>query len=357
MSDNNQFKQQNQQQNQLKQNQQQNQQQQLKQNQKQNDHDEKLDVNSAQTTVMDLEKLKTDYSLQLNAYKQAVADYDNYLKQNPENADNTSTNYAVIPGKQFWGTGQADAKGGYSGVNIEKCKALCASNSKCSGATFSPDTNGQTMCWLRTGEGDLSPALDTDNALIPESQKYLLTIESINKQLIQTNEQIQKIVQQSESVYDSIKTDGQAQSTELIQSYTQLTNERDKITEKLKAYKVLDESEEKGKISITQNYYSYILLVIIAIGAIIILYNFSGIFSSESSGTETSGTELTSSDDGASSSNKYYIILIIIIVIIIVASYGNIKTTASNVSVGAYDSVSSLFSGIGSIFSSNSINY
>lgn len=38
----------------------------------------------AKTSIMDLEKLQMEYSLQLNAYQQAIADYINYLQQNAE---------------------------------------------------------------------------------------------------------------------------------------------------------------------------------------------------------------------------------------------------------------------------------
>ena len=38
----------------------------------------------AKASIMNLEKLKMEYSLQLNAYKQAIADYINYLQQNAQ---------------------------------------------------------------------------------------------------------------------------------------------------------------------------------------------------------------------------------------------------------------------------------
>ena len=325
-----------------------NNQQQNQQNQPENQPEKpKQQISSAKTNTMDLEKLKKEYSLQLNAYKQAVADYTNYL-QNSNNTNNSSTNYVVMPGKQFWGTGQADSQSVYNGVDVEKCKALCSSTSKCTGATFNPDVNGQAMCWLRTGEGDLTSALDTDNAIIPEGQKYLLTIESINNTLIKINQQIQQIIKQSTPLYDSIKIEDQAQNKELIKSYTKLIIERDKIEEMLKSYQDLDESEKQGEITITQQYYSYILLVVIVLGAIILLYSFSGTFSNEQNVYSQNIP-----DNSESSTNKYYIILIIIIVILIITSYTNIKTTAVNVSTGTYNSISSFFSNITAIFSSN----
>ena len=304
----------------------------------------KQDVNSAKKTAMDLEKLKKEYSLQLNAYKQAVADYANNLKQNT-NKDSLSK-YATIPEKAFWGTGSAGNDSYHAKVTVEKCKALCASNSKCTGATFIPSSTGDTTCFLRTGEGDLSPG-SYYVGIIPESQKYLLTVESINKQLIKTNKQIQQIIKQSKPVYDSIKIKSQAQNKELIKGYTQLIGERDKIEEMLKAYQDLDESEKEGEITITKNYYSYILLVAIMAGAFILLYTFSSTLPNQQN---TYMPNLP--NDGSSSTSKYYILLIIIIVILIITSYTNIKSTASNVSSSTYNSISSLFSNMSSIFSS-----
>lgn len=120
------------------------------------------------------------------------------------------------------------------------------------------------------------PGLDTDVAIIPESQKYLLIIESINNKLISTNEQIQNIINQSQPVYDSMKTERQQQNKELIQNYAKLVAERERIAETLKSYEDLEKSEQQGQMRVTQKQYSYILLSIIAIGVIVLLYKFSG---------------------------------------------------------------------------------
>ena len=334
-----------------------NQNEQKKQTEKQNEQKNekqniKQQVNSAKKSTMDLEKLKKEYSLQLNAYKQAVADYTSYLQQNASNTEsNSSPKYAVIPEKTFWGTGQPGNSSVSANVTVEKCKALCASNSKCSGATFSPDFYGNSRCWLRSGESDLSPGIPAFkmSAIIPEAQKYLLTIERTNKKLIQTNEQIQKIIKISEPVYNDIKTESREQNKELIQNYTQLISEREKIEEMLQAYQDLDETEKQGEIKITQNYYSYFLLVAIVVGAVILLYNFSDIFTNN----QNPYPQNSFPEGAPSSTNKYYIILLIIIVILIINSYTTIKNTATDVSNGTYDSVNSIFSSIFGNFSSN----
>ena len=379
--------------------------------------------NPVKPNVMDLEKLKIQYSSQLNAYKQAVTDYINYIQQKSSQPCNsyssnstgisqacyndiwkktgcgtgnvkpdsnnswvksqtlnglikdtwywatmtdsnhrngcygsnnknynttTSPDYNItkptlitIKGKTFWGTGQQSVR---SGGTVEQCKALCSSTAGCSGATYKPDVNGKSMCWLRTGEGQLTPALNTDVAIIPEAQKYLLTIDSINSKLINTNQQIQTIIGQSVPVYNSMKIKGQENNNELLENYNQLLNEREKISELLDSYEVLEQTEKQGDIKVNKNYYSYFLLVIIAIGAVILLYKFLNV-------NANTGTN-TSIQTGGELSEKTSIFLLIIIVIILVINYyTNIKTTASTTKDGLSGIISIFFSNISSFFS------
>ena len=160
-------------------------------------------------TVMNLEKLKSDYQKQLTSYNQAVSNYINYLQQNPDqNTPDQNINnptFIVSNGKTFWGTGPADSQSVSVGGTIEQCKALCATNAKCSGATFNPSAHGQPMCWLRTGDGQLSPALNTDYAIVPEAKQLLLIIKDINDELLKTNQQIQQTIKEGEPLYNSIK--------------------------------------------------------------------------------------------------------------------------------------------------------
>jgi hypothetical protein len=174
----------------------------------------KNNLEQAKTSIMSLEKLKIEYSLQLNAYQQAIANYVNYLQQNA-NTDSSTPSLVTIPGKVFWGSGQTGNPSVSVGGTVEQCQALCSSTTNCSGATYNPTAYAQPMCWLRTGEGQVVPALETDVAIIPEAQKYLLIIESINTKLISTNQQIQNIINKTLPVYNSMKTEGQAFTKDL----------------------------------------------------------------------------------------------------------------------------------------------
>jgi hypothetical protein len=255
----------------------------------------------------------------------------------------------TMPGKVFWGSGQAGSQSVYTGGTQEQCQALCSSTTNCSGATFNPTAHGQPMCWLRSGEGQVVPGLDTDVAIIPESQKYLLIIESINTKLISTNQQIQNVINQSQPVYNSMKTEGQEQNKELIQNYMKLVAEREKIAETLKSYEDLDKSEQEGQMRVSQKQYSYILLSIVAIGVIFILYKFSGVLATQSQGD----SQIYNQTGGEIPQSTYYVLLIIIILIILFNYYSNIKQTATSASNSVLSAFGSAFGSFGNFFSLN----
>ena len=254
-----------------------------KQDTKQNNNFEK----QTRTNVMILEKLKMEYKTQLTAYKQAVSNYVIFLQQQSDDKSDTTKklSYSVIKGQSFWGNGQAGSESVYTGGTIEECKAKCAETTNCTGATFNPNAHGKPMCWLRTGDGQLMPALSTDFAIIPEAKKYLLVIESINKKLLETNTKIQDIIKKGEPLYKSIKIKAQHQNDELLQNYQQLVVEREKIEKMLETYQDLDKREINGNLKINQKYYTYVLLCIVTVCIIILLYKISSLFSNpENSG-------------------------------------------------------------------------
>jgi hypothetical protein len=382
------------------------------------------------TTVMNLEKLKLEYKSQLTAYKQAVADYINFLQQNStqpciqysadskeidqkcyddiwKKAGCTTTgavnassdwsksqtlngliydaflwatmtdsehrngcygsttdtsvystainpdyninksSYAVIKGQTFWGSGQASKESVYTDGTIEQCEAKCAETSNCTGATFNPSSHGKSMCWLRTGEGELMPGMDKDFAIVPEAKKYLLIIESINKKLLETNTKIQIFVEQGQPLYNSIKTKAISQNNELTQNYQELVMEREKIEKMLSSYQDLDKRETNGNLKINQKYYTFVLLTIVTICIIILLYKFSSIFSNAQSSTNyiQQGGQIDTAFNVSG--------LIIIISIIFIFYFTTIKNTSAAVVGGIFGIFGSFFNMIGGIFSIN----
>ena len=316
-------------------------------------------VSQSKINIMDLEKLKLEYKSQLTAYKQAVTDYIAFLKNNTKyntstvaDYDINKTPYVEVKGRSFWGSGKADSQDMYKGGNIEQCKALCSKTSNCTGATFSAGANGEPMCWLRTGDGEIMPALDTDYAIVPEAKKYLSAIESINKKLLETNTKIQEIVKKAEPLYNSIKLKSEAQNDDLLKNYVQLTAEREKIQKMLESYQDLDKMETQGDLKINQKYYTFVLLFIIAISIVILLYKSSGLFNSESSSSNYTSSNYIQ-QGGELSQSTYLFVLMIIIFIILVNYFTNIKNTTIGIKDGFVGIFSSFFSMIGSFFTIN----
>ncbi len=383
------------------------------------------------STVMNLEKLKLEYKSQLTAYKQAVANYINFLQQNSSQpcikysadskeidqkcyddiwkkagctttgavnandnwaksqtlngliydsflwatmTDSTHRNgcygsttdtslystaktpdyninkpsYAVIKGQTFWGSGEAGKGSVYTGGTVEQCRAKCSENKNCTGATFNPSSNGKSMCWLRTGEGELMPGMNTDFAIVPEAKKYLLIIESINKKLLETNTKIQMFVKQGQPLYNSIKTKAISQNDELTQNYQQLVMEREKIEKMLSSYEDLDKRETNGNLKINQKYYTFILLTIVTLCIIILLYKFSSIFSNTQSSSSNYVQQGGQIDTAFNISG-----LIIIISIIFIFYFTTIKNTSVAVISGIFGMFGGFFNMIGGIFSVN----
>ena len=115
----------------------------------------------------------------------------------------------------------------------------------------------------------------------------------------------------------------------------------------LKKYEDLDQSQIQGGLKINQKYYSYILLVIVVIGAVILLYKFSNVFT----GDEETGEQTGEQTGGELSENNSVFLLIIIVVILIANYYTTIATTTTNVGTTTYNGFASIFSNITNFFS------
>jgi hypothetical protein len=223
----------------------------------------------------------------------------------------------AIKGEAFWGTGQVGSQSPYTNITIEECKALCSSTNGCSGATYNPTAHGQPMCWLRSGDATPIPALDSDYAILPEGKELLMNMENINQQLIDTNNQILKLVGNGGDIYNAQSSARKSNAEELIKNYLQLTVERDKIIKMVNQYQSLDQEQLQGNIKINQHYYSYLLLLALAIAVIFILYKSSG-------GTISVSPEQIIKPVQALGSNIYYIIFGIILTILLFIYFSNI---------------------------------
>ena len=209
-----------------------------------------------------------------------------------------------IKGKAFWGT--AGLSEGAS-TSLENCKAMCSSSTSCTGATFNSD---KQYCWTRSGEGATSAGLGNDYAIIPTNTKFLTTLGSLNQQLTTLNSKMSTIIKKTAGPSFQAKLNNMAVSSTNIQTnYSDLTKERIKIKKLISDFENLDQAQIEGEVTINSNYYSFILLFLLAgifISCLIML---------SPKPTSTSTTTPAPVQSGGDLSNyTYYIVFIMIAV-------------------------------------------
>ena len=259
--------------------------------------------------VLNLESLTKNYQTLLIEYQQAVVNYINYIKEKTDVSNNMVDNgdaMVTIKGVQYWGTGgisQNNAK------TINECKAACVAASGCTGAIYNATDYARPMCWLRSGESNIRVGKENDYSIIKKEQYLLSIIQSINEKLTSINQQIMEITSVAQPVFETTAQESQYQNSTLINNYKQLTQDREKIAQLMNEYQTLEEQQIQGDIKINQNYYSFLLLIALAIIIIFMLYNLSGSTPSIQRG-------------GNLSSNAYYYVFgIILLVFCIIYSY------------------------------------
>jgi hypothetical protein len=269
-----------------------------------------------------LEALNSEYKNLLIKYQQAVANYTNYLKEQSDKPCEGSSDlsgdqkcWATIKGQAFWGVSGISQ----SNVNsVEECSALCSTTNGCSGATYNPNQN---TCLLRKGEGSSIPAAGS-YAIVPKGKKLLQIIDFLNNRLTNINDQIQKLIEKGESIYDKQSVARTQQSQNLIKNYRDLVKEKIHISKMLDNYEDASQEVEEGDLRVTQNYYSYILLTILAIIVVYILFKLSVTFTSNSNNSYNSYNSYSGFQTGGQlSKNTYYIVFFIIFLSVFIYHY------------------------------------
>lgn len=237
------------------------------------------------SVVLDLESLNAEYRNKLIEYRQAVANYVNYLKQDV-NTQNNKEEMVHIKNATYWGTGPI---GQNNSATVQECSASCASTAGCSGATFNATDSAQPMCWLRSGDADITGGKDSDYAIVPKGKQLLMIVQKINMRLSDINQRIQMITKNSQEMYDSQSPDRKTNMAELARQYIQLNEEREKINNTINDYQTLDQQQVEGDLTANKNYYSFLLLLILAIFTIFLLYKVGFGFTSQTSSSVLSG--------------------------------------------------------------------
>ena len=173
-----------------------------------------------------------------------------------------------IKGATFWGA--KDLSEGPSD-SIDQCKAMCSSDTSCSGATYNPD---KAYCWTRSGDSQISIGIPNDYAIIPENLKYLKIIQGLSEKLTSINQKILKTMNNGEPLYNQQDLQRKQQTVVLNRNYKKLIKEREKVEKTIKKYQDLNKDQNEGEIVITKNYSAFIALIIIFLIIVCIFIKF-----------------------------------------------------------------------------------
>ena len=279
--------------------------------------------NGPKSIVLDLESLNAEYRNKLIEYRQAVANYVNYLKQDvkpdtsvdrspwckqivaagwctsklgqeqnvsyycPKSCNELKKKEMVtIKNATYWGTGPIAQN---NSATLQECSASCAMTDGCTGATFNATDSAKPMCWLRSGDTDITGGKDSDYAIVPKGKQMLMIVQKINLRLSEINQQIQKITKNGQETYDSQTPERKTNMAELARQYIQLNEEREKIDNTINDYQTLDQQQIQGDLTANKNYYSFVLLLLLAIITIFVLYKVGFSFNSETNSSVLSG--------------------------------------------------------------------
>ena len=255
--------------------------------------------------VLDLETLTKKYQTLLIEYQQAALNYINYVNEQAID-ENSTRSMMTIQGSAYWGT---DGISQNISNSLNECKASCINTDGCTGATYNSTDYEQPMCWLRSGISKVAVGKDGDYAIVNKAQNLLSIVQDINEKLTDINQQILSKKKEGQPLYDENLQESQVQNSDLIDKYNILVADRTKIAKLMNEYQTLDEQQNQGNIKISQNYYSYILLLALAIISIYFLVKYSSV---------SNLVKITSQTSEVASSNPYYFIFGIIIIILLI---------------------------------------
>jgi hypothetical protein len=206
----------------------------------------------ANSTILNLEVLKKEYDTVLIRYNQAQSDFTSSMSE-----DNS---FVEIKGKTYWGTGLLSED--WATTSLDDCKNACASNKKCTGATYNPD---KTYCSLRTGESGVSDGLESDYAIMSKKLKQLKVLSALSDRLLEINNQILEIVKQGRPKLAEMKQEKEKQISSLSQNYSGLKSQRESLNKTIREMEKLSGAENDSEIVITKNYSTYLLLTIVTL--------------------------------------------------------------------------------------------
>lgn len=191
-----------------------------------------MDNSGLNSDMLKIQALEKEYNAVLNQYEEAYKNCNDELKQN---LDEKQRSFKSFPNRAYWGT--AGLKEGVVGSEAD-CENMCASNSKCTGATFN---TGNKYCWTRTGNGSLSPTTKSNVAILPTVKSCVVTLNALNTRLIKINTELTHLIETTNSKLAKDEANVNNSRSQLHGYYAQLLKERLQMAKILEDQKTIDE--------------------------------------------------------------------------------------------------------------------
>ncbi len=213
-----------------------------------------------------LQALEKEYNVLLNQYEEAYKTYISNLNVQPVNMDESTPKFVNLPGRSFWG--QSGLKQG-SVSSAKECESMCATDEKCSGATFN---SNKEYCWTRTGEGSIAKGLEEDNAIIPVLTENIIVLKTLNTKLIKLNEQINDTFDEIMPTIQEETLEKNNKQKELVNYYSNLLVEKIELDKLYKQYVSETANYQDQTLYVTQQNDKYYMWTILAILLVFSVY-------------------------------------------------------------------------------------
>jgi hypothetical protein len=203
-----------------------------------------MDTN-LKTDILKIEALEREYNAVLKQYEEAYKNCNDELKQN---LDEKQRSFKTFTNRAYWGT--MGLKEGTVGAETD-CENMCASNPKCTGATFNTVNR---YCWTRGGNGSLAATSTGNIAILPTVKGCVVTLNALNNRLIKINKELTQLIETTNSQLAAEDAKDKNSKQQLHKYYAQLLKERLQMAEILAEHKTIDEDNQAQSLYVsTQN--------------------------------------------------------------------------------------------------------
>ena len=214
--------------------------------------------------ILKIQALEKEYNAVLNQYEETYKNCNDELKQN---LDEKQRSFKTYSNRAYWGT--SGLKEGVVGSETD-CENMCASNLKCTGATFNTSNK---YCWTRAGNGSLSSTAKSTVAILPTIKGCVITLRSLNNRLIKINKELTQLIETTNSQLAMEKAVVNGSKQQLHGYYAQLLKERLQMAKILEDQQTIDENNAANFMYVDTQNTAFRLWTLLACILILVVIN------------------------------------------------------------------------------------